>query len=68
MEPEVIERLIHEFVESLPVTDEPYYREAAIRFMLKEFVWAVHERFPKEKHLIVEQLELMSEAVKESKD
>jgi len=65
LEPEVIERMIGEFVATLPVTDDPYYEEAAVRFIIREFCWAMLDRFPKQKYEISEQLGLMSEAVSE---
>ncbi len=68
LEPKVIERLTSEFVDSLPVSEDPYYAEAAIKFIIREFTWALYHRFPENKHEIAEQLELMGKLVEEHKE
>ena len=68
LEPKVITEMVDEFVKSLPVSEDPYYQEAAVKFLIREFAWSVFDRFPNSKYEISEQLELMASAVKESKD
>ena len=64
-EPMAIEVLTKEFVDTLPTTDDPYYEAAAVKFIIREFMWALVHRFPRSKEDILEQLETMTDVIKE---
>jgi hypothetical protein len=68
IEPDVIDKMTTEFVQSLPVAVDPYYQEAALKFIIREFAWALHTRFPKLQSEIADQLEVMASAVREHKE
>ena len=68
LEPTVITEMVEEFVKSLPTTDDPYYQEAGVRYLVREFAWSVLRKFPDLKYEISDQLELMAGVIKESKD
>jgi hypothetical protein len=67
-EPQAIEVLTKEFVDTLPATDDAYYEAAAVKFIIREFMWAMVHRFPRSKEAILEQLETMTEVIREHKE
>ena len=67
-EPQAIDVLTKEFVDTLPTTDDPYYEAAAVKYIIREFMWAMVHRFPKSKDEILEQLETMTDVIREHKE
>ncbi len=47
------------------ISDDPYVKEAVIKLSVRSLVWELHKKFPEEHNILLEQLEVVTDALRE---
>jgi hypothetical protein len=64
--PSIVEQIAKQFVASLPDADgDPIFQDAIVKAAIRDFAWALFERFPRSRMEIAEQLENLAVGINE---